>query len=40
MNRMRHDDLIGLFTTVGHRIITAKPKVDEQSQELLISGEL
>jgi SAM-dependent methyltransferase len=40
MNRMRHDDFITLFESVGHRIVEAQPSIDQRSQELLRSGNL
>jgi len=38
MNRLRHDDYILLFQSLGHRILAADTDVDEQSQELLRTG--
>jgi hypothetical protein len=40
MNRLRHDDFISLFESIGHRIVEAQPNVDQRSQELLRSGSL
>jgi len=40
MNRLRHDDFISLFQSVGHRILEARPDIDRRSQELLRSGIL
>jgi hypothetical protein len=40
MNRLRHDDFITLFESVGHRIVEAQPDLDRQSQDLLRSGDL
>ena len=38
MNRLRHDDFISLFESVGHHIIEAQPNKDNRSQELLRNG--
>jgi len=40
MNRLRHDDFIGLFESVVHRIVEAQPNIDKRSQDLLRSGNL
>ncbi len=40
MNRLRHDDFISLFESVGHSIVEAEPTIDEHSQELLRNGSL
>lgn len=40
MNRLRHDDFITLFESVGHRIVEAQPDMDHRSQELLRTGKL
>jgi SAM-dependent methyltransferase len=40
MNRLRHDDFLGLFESVGHRIIEAQPDLDQQSRKLLRTGDL
>jgi SAM-dependent methyltransferase len=40
MNRMRHDDFISLFKSVGHHIVGTELDVDERSQELLKNGSL
>ena len=40
MNRLRHDDFISLFESVGHHIIGAQPNIDNRSQELLKNGNL
>ncbi len=40
MNRLRHDDFINLFESVGHHIIVAQPSTDKRSQELLRNGNL
>ncbi len=37
MNRLRHDDFLSLFQSVGHRILEAQPDIDRRSQELLRS---
>lgn len=40
MNRLRHDDFISLFESVGQSIIEAQPTIDQRSHELLRSGSL
>ncbi len=40
MNRLRHDDFISLFESVGHHIIDAQTNTDSRSQELLRNGSL
>lgn len=40
MNRLRHDDFISLFESVGHHIIDIQPDTDNYSQELLRNGSL
>jgi hypothetical protein len=35
MNRLRHDDFLELFQSVGHRILTNQPTIDARSLELL-----
>ena len=35
MNRLRHDDFIDLFRSVGHSIVEAKTYISDRSQELL-----
>lgn len=40
MNRLRHDDFIELFESVGHRIVEASPNIDQRSLEFLRSGNL
>lgn len=35
MNRLRHDDFISLFESVGNRIVDAQPSIDQYSKELL-----
>ena len=37
-NRLRHDDFISLFQSVGHRVLVAKPSIDRRSQKILRSG--
>jgi len=37
MNRLRHDDFISLFQSVGHRMLEVQPDIDERSQKLLKS---
>jgi SAM-dependent methyltransferase len=38
MNRLRHDDFLALFESVGHNIVEAEPNVDARSEELLRTG--
>jgi SAM-dependent methyltransferase len=38
MNRLRHDDFIALFESVGHRIVEAEVNINQHLQELLRSG--
>lgn len=40
MNRLRHDDFISLFESVGHHIMEIQPHTDQRSQELLRNGSL
>lgn len=40
MNRLRHDDFITLFESVGHRIVEAEPDLDQRSRDLLIRRDL
>jgi hypothetical protein len=40
MNRLRHDDFIDLFNSVGQDIVETKTRVDERAQGLLRSGGL
>jgi SAM-dependent methyltransferase len=40
MNRMRHDDYIMVFESVGHRILESQPDIDQHVQEILRSGKL
>src|SRR5262249_19297448 len=40
MNRLRHDDFITLFESVGHRIVEAQPDLDQRSRDLLTSRDL
>jgi hypothetical protein len=40
MNRLRHDDVLGLFQAAGHRILETTPAVDARSRELLDAGRL
>jgi hypothetical protein len=37
MNRLRHDDFISMFQSMGHRILAADVDVDQQSYELIRS---
>ena len=40
MNRLRHDDFINLFESVGHQIIVDQPYTDKRSQRLMRNGSL
>jgi hypothetical protein len=40
MNRLRHDDILKLFESADHRILTATTPVDERSRRLLETGGL
>lgn len=40
MNRLRHDDFVDLFQSVGQRILTTEPTVHPPSRELLASHRL
>ena len=40
MNRLRHDDFIDLFRSVGHSIVEAKTYISDRSQELLQNKEI
>ena len=40
MNRLRHDDVLELYESTGHRILSATAPVDERSRWLLESGRL
>jgi len=35
MNRLRHDDILTMFLSAGHRILATEPDVDHRSLELL-----
>lgn len=35
MNRLRHDDFLALFESVGQQIIAVEPNIDHRSEELL-----
>ncbi len=37
-NRLRHDDFISLFQSVGHRVLKAEPCIDRRSQKIVRSG--
>ena len=37
-NRLRHDDFISLFQSVGHRVLVAEPYIDRRLQKILRSG--
>lgn len=38
MNRMRHDDFLNLFGSVGHHVLLTRPDVDERALEQLKSA--
>jgi hypothetical protein len=40
MNRLRHDDFVNLFQSVGHEVLGAAPDIDRQAQELLMIGKV
>ncbi len=40
MNRLRHDDFISLFKSVGHQIVLSQPNTDQHLLELLRTGTL
>ncbi len=40
MNRLRHDDFIRLFQSVGHCLLEVRTDIDPQSQEILSRGSL
>ena len=40
MNRLRHDDFIDLFKSVGHSIVEAKTYISHRSQKLLQNEEI
>lgn len=40
MNRLRHDDFIDLFESVGQKIVESQPHIDPRARELLKSGSL
>lgn len=40
MNRLRHDDFIMLFESVGHRILESQPDTDLHIKDILRSGSL
>jgi len=40
MNRLRHDDFLNIFKSVGHHILLNRPTLNEQVTELLITGAL
>jgi len=40
MNRLRHDDYLNLFKSLGHQVIEIKSRKDRESRDLLISGGL
>lgn len=40
MNRLRHDDFISLFKSVGHHIMECQPNTDQRLQKSLRNGSL
>jgi len=38
MNRLRHDDFLALFASMGHQILINEPDIDERSLRLIQSG--
>ena len=38
MNRLRHDDFLALFESLGHRVLEIQPSLDARSQGLLKGG--
>ncbi|MCB2185462.1 MAG: class I SAM-dependent methyltransferase [Deltaproteobacteria bacterium] len=40
MNRLRHDDYLALFQSLGHQILAEEPEVDPRCLELLQTGAL
>lgn len=40
MNRLRHDDFLALFTSVGQKIVDVQPDTDPRSEKLLRAGGL
>jgi hypothetical protein len=40
MNRLRHDDLIRLFESSGHRVLAVTTDVDDRARALLEAGAL
>ncbi len=40
MNRLRHDDFLDLFQSVGHRVVAAAPDLDRGLLEFVQRGEL
>lgn len=40
MNRLRHDDFIGLFESVGHRVLESHPYMDMRLQKFLVNRNL
>lgn len=40
MNRLRHDDFIGIFQRVGHYILAEETNKSQQSLELVKNGNL
>lgn len=40
MNRLRHDDFISLFKSVGHNIVETQQDICQNIQELLRSGNI
>jgi len=40
MNRLRHDDVLALFQTAGHRILATDPAVNKQLAKIIEDGQL
>lgn len=40
MNRLRHDDFLALFESVGQQIIAVEPNIDQRSEELIKTKSL
>lgn len=40
MNRLRHDDFVNLFESVGHSVVEAQPDIDQRLQEFLRRGSI
>ena len=40
MNRLRHDDMLALFESAGHRVLSESPAVRPRALEQFTSGAL